>query len=150
MTKVIPKEKRLAALAHGTLMGFFCIAIIDFLSVLVSTGSNAGTDTGFVVMFGFYYVIIGLPIAFILCFILGIPTFLIFNRFRKFNLSAAIAMGLFMGSVFGLINFTLFSGDFPLWFTIFDLFSTIVVGAFAGHWSFQRTSTEIISLRDFD
>lgn len=136
MTEIIPKECRWQAMAIGTIVGFCGVGFIDFVHAFITFNTTDYESFGFLIMLSIYYVIIGLPLAFIACFALGVPIYLIINKLTPINLKAAITMGALMGLMFGFMNVFLFMRDWQLWLLGLDLMSTIVVGAFAGYISF--------------
>lgn len=150
MTETIPRENRWKALVIGTLIGFAGVGLIDFLHAIFSMSGNDYTGLGFILVIGFYYILIGLPLAFILCFTIGIPIYLIINKFSDMTLRAAMIMGALMGLIFGSVNFALFVQAWPFWISSLDWVSTICVGTFAGYVSFNRTKRDIINLSEFD
>jgi hypothetical protein len=150
MTEMIPKENRLKALAIGTLTGFAGVGLVDFLHAIFSMSGSDYTGLGFILVIGFYYILIGLPLAFILCFTVGIPIYLIINKLSDMTLRAAMIMGGLMGLIFGSVNFALFVQAWPFWLSSLDWISTICVGAFAGYISFSRTKRDIINFSEFD
>jgi len=139
MTQIIPQEKRWHALSIGTLTGFAGVGLIDFLHALISFHLTDYEGFGTLIGFSAYYLVFGLPLAFMACFILGVPLYLIFNKTSEMNAKASIAMGVLMGSIFGLANFIFFFATWPLWISIPDFISTILVGAIAGYVSFHFT-----------
>lgn len=150
MTGVIPKEKRWKALAIGTLTGFCGVGLIDFLHALLSMIGTDYNGFGVILLIGFYYILIGLPLAFIMCFTFGIPIYLIINKLSSMTLKTAVLMGAIMGLIFGSVSFVVFIQEWPFWVSALDLISTISVGAFAGYVSFNLTQQSEISLSEFE
>lgn len=146
MTEIIPKEKRWKALSIGTLVGFFGVGVIDFLHATRGFHLTEYESFGTIIGLSLYYVLIGLPIAFIACFSLGVPLYLIINKISEMNLQSSIAMGVFMGIVFGLVNFIFFFTAWPIWISVLDLLSTILVGGFAGYVSFHYTKQPLANI----
>lgn len=142
MTEIIPKEKIWKALAIGTLVGFCGVGLIDLIHAIISSIVNDGSYFSTTVLIGFCYILIGSPLAFIACFSIGIPLYLIVNRSFDMNLKTSITMGIFMGMIFGLVNFIFFFTAWPIWISVLDLFSTILVGGLAGYVSFSTTKTD--------
>lgn len=150
MSEIIPKEKRWKALAIGTLIGFFGVGLIDFLHALVSFYLSDYENFEYIIVLSLYYIIIGLPLAFLACFIVGIPLYLIIDKVSIMNRKAALTLGVFMGLIFGLVNFVFFFLAWPLWVSVLDLLSTIIVGGLAGSLSFNITKQPMINYEKFE
>lgn len=138
MTETMPGNKKAKAMFIGTLTGWFGVGIIDYFTLLFIEGRSfeplATLAAGL-----FAYTIFGLPIALILCFFIGIPVFVIFEKLRRLDKYSAIFMGAIMGTLLGAINFIIFLTAYQNFWLWLDWLSTIMVGAIAGYVSFQYT-----------
>jgi hypothetical protein len=146
MTEIIPRDKRWKALAVGTLIGFCGVGIIDLLHFLISEITR---DTGYLstlFLIGIYYIVIGLPVAFMASFAIGVPLYLIINKISAMTMKTSIAMGLLMGSIFGAVNFVFFFAAWPVWMSSLDLLSTIFIGGLAGYVSFNTTKQPLAKI----
>ncbi len=150
MTEIIPKEKRSVAIMLGAFYGFCGVGIIDFIYATISYAKDGFEGFSLVLTVAFFYILIGLPIAIIVGLAIGYPLYLAAERESPIDLRKAVTIGSLMGVIFGFVNFLLFINAWPVWISILDLLSTIVVGALAGYLSFNFTKQPVTNLADFD
>ena len=143
MTYIIHPAGKWRALVIGTLTGFLGVGLIDLLTGILFGIEMNSTGFTFIGIMTIYYFLIGLPIAYILCFIFGIPLYLIFQKTGPMTKSKAVLLGTVLGTFLGGINFLLFIHNTTNNFLFLDFLSTIAVGAFAGYVAFQRTKENV-------
>lgn len=141
MTEIIPKEKRWKALSIGTFTGWLGVGLIDLFTLILMGGDAQNLlNTLFIGLC--FYLIFGLPIAFILCFLMGIPIYLAAESFRPVDKYHAIIIGAILGTILGSISFIWFqTSHHNIWIWL-DWLSTILVGGLAGYVSFSATKTD--------
>jgi len=128
------KKIRNKAVMLATLTGYGGVFLIDCLQFAVpdlinnSGNSNADLLAGLIIA----YLIIGLPIAFAICFPIGT---LIWNRLyvrEKLNAANCVGGGLALGAILWLgLGFMIAKELSPI-FLLADVVSTIAIGGLAG------------------
>jgi len=133
------KLSTLKFLNTATLVGWSGVLIIDIFSIIFTSNITA---TVMMVILG--YVIIGLPIAYIACFVTGWPILTIIQKNTLMSLKLATIIGIIIGTIFGSINAFLFvTFQTELWIIIADWASTVIIGGAAGYIAFKRSHMKI-------
>jgi len=95
------KPRKLLGLTCGTLTAWFCVLVFHLFSAGISNDIISTIKFFFTVLI-WWYVIIGLPIAFIVCLTFGGLTWYIFEALRRTKLRHAIVGGAVVGAIFGI------------------------------------------------
>jgi len=145
MTSVKFPKKSLA-LGHGALTGWAGVLIIDILTLPFIEGGSESYIGSLINALGIVpiYILMGLPIAFILCFLIGWPLWMIIEIRKALSIQGAIFFGMVMGAILGgAFNIIFYFNDlFPIYWLVIDFLSTVAVGGFAGWKGFKFASKE--------
>ncbi len=122
-------------LSVATVIGWTGVLIVDIISLIFFNQSNFSINTTLnALALIIPYVIIGLPIAFICCYFIGLPILYIAEIFTPITLSFTVLMGLILGVIFGSINiYVLISLQTEHWKIVLDWISTVAIGGYAGY-----------------
>ena len=138
MTKGFSKAK---FLRWATFTGWGGVLIVDILTLIFLDQGQMAEILPFIAI---GYVIIGLPIAFVLCFALGWPIIAMVGNNRPITQRNMLILGMSLGAIFGGINFLLLLGmKTHIALAIFDWLSTILIGGAAGHVGFKKANINV-------
>lgn len=136
-----PQFSKAKFLSHTTLLGWGGVLIVDIFSLIFLSQSNAA---GAAIALVFFYVIIGLPIAYAACFLCGLPMLSLLERLTRITHRKAIILGLSLGVIFGSVNaFALIALEVDIWKVALDWLSTILIGGGAAHLAYKKSSEDI-------
>lgn len=138
MAKIYPQKiNPFLAISVGTLTGWFGILVIDIFTFPLLSDGPYLKELAQGLMIIPYYIIIGIPVASVLCFILGLPLWALFKRGRGLTQKRAIIMGMIIGGVLGSVNAAIFFNEYAGTGMVLDWLSTVLVGGFAGRTGFN-------------
>ena len=138
MTKGFSKAK---FLRWATFTGWGGVLIVDILTLIFFEQGQVASLI-FTITIG--YVVIGLPIAFVLCFALGWPIITMVGNNRPITQRNMLILGMSLGAIFGSANFILMINEgFKIWMLSLDWLSTVLVGGAAGHVGFKKANINV-------
>ena len=138
MTKGFSKAK---FLRWATFTGWGGVLIVDILTLIFFEQGQVASLI-FTITIG--YVVIGLPIAFVLCFALGWPIIAMVGNNRTITQRNMLILGMSLGALFGSANFILMINEgFKIWMLSLDWLSTVLVGGAAGHVGFKKANINV-------
>jgi len=138
MTKGFSKAK---FLRWATFTGWGGVLIVDILTLIFL---EQGQVASLIFPITIGYVVIGLPIAFVLCFALGWPIIAMVGNNRPITQRNMLILGMSLGAIFGGVNFLLLLGmKTHIALAVFDWLSTILIGGAAGHVGFKKANINV-------